>query len=144
MWHSRPPRDPPPPFMANTILNFHFDYWNPSLTYWLGFLRGFICFKFIRHQCLLNFVHLFLIKNQPITETFSPVTNSVCTFSMCTFCVWCFQREKGDNCSSSFPIFVLTVNSFKIYSSRPMNVMAKKRIKGERQESLKKFFLGIW
>ena len=21
----------PPPFMANTILNFHFDYWNPSL-----------------------------------------------------------------------------------------------------------------
>ena len=31
MWHSRPPRDPPP-FMAKTILNFHFDYWNPSLT----------------------------------------------------------------------------------------------------------------
>ena len=30
MWHSRPPRDPPP-FMANTILNFHFDYLNPSL-----------------------------------------------------------------------------------------------------------------
>ena len=27
MWHSRPP-----PFMANTILNFHFDYWNTSLT----------------------------------------------------------------------------------------------------------------
>ena len=27
----RPPRDPFPPFMANTILNFHFDYWNPSL-----------------------------------------------------------------------------------------------------------------
>ena len=23
----------PPPFMAKTILNFHFDYWNPSLTY---------------------------------------------------------------------------------------------------------------
>ena len=23
----------PPPFMANTILNFHFDYWHPSLTY---------------------------------------------------------------------------------------------------------------
>ena len=21
----------PPPFMAKTILNFHFDYWNPSL-----------------------------------------------------------------------------------------------------------------
>ena len=27
--HSRPP-----PFMANTILNFHFDYWNTSLS-WL-------------------------------------------------------------------------------------------------------------
>ena len=26
--HSRPPRDPPP-FMAKTILNFHFDYWTP-------------------------------------------------------------------------------------------------------------------
>ena len=30
MWHLRPPRDPPP-FMANAILNFHFDYWHPSL-----------------------------------------------------------------------------------------------------------------
>ena len=30
MWHSRPPRDSPP-FMANTILNFHFDYPHPSL-----------------------------------------------------------------------------------------------------------------
>ena len=33
MWHSRPPRTPPP-FMANTILNFHFDYWNPSLRWY--------------------------------------------------------------------------------------------------------------
>ena len=32
MWHSRPPRDPPP-FMANAILNFHFDFLNTSLTY---------------------------------------------------------------------------------------------------------------
>ena len=31
MWHSRPPRDPPP-FMANAILNFHFDYLTASLT----------------------------------------------------------------------------------------------------------------
>ena len=31
MWHSRPPRDPPPSFMANAILNFHFDFLNPSL-----------------------------------------------------------------------------------------------------------------
>ena len=30
MLHSRPPRDPPP-FMANAILNFHFDYLTPSL-----------------------------------------------------------------------------------------------------------------
>ena len=30
MWHSRPPRDPPP-FMANAILNFHFDFLTPSL-----------------------------------------------------------------------------------------------------------------
>ena len=32
MWHSRPPRAPSPPFMANAILNFHFDYLHPSLT----------------------------------------------------------------------------------------------------------------
>ena len=32
MWHSRPPRDPPP-FLANTILNFHFDYLHTSLRY---------------------------------------------------------------------------------------------------------------
>ena len=24
-------RETPSPFMANAILNFHFDYWNPSL-----------------------------------------------------------------------------------------------------------------
>ena len=30
MWHPRPPRDPLP-FMANTILNFHFNYPQPSL-----------------------------------------------------------------------------------------------------------------
>ena len=28
MWHSRPP-----PFMANAILNFHFDFLNTSLTF---------------------------------------------------------------------------------------------------------------
>ena len=28
MWNSRPR---PPPFMEKTILNFHFDYLNPSL-----------------------------------------------------------------------------------------------------------------
>ena len=30
MWQLRPPRDPLP-FMANAILNFHFDYWHTSL-----------------------------------------------------------------------------------------------------------------
>ena len=30
-WQTRPPRDPPP-FMANAILNFHFDFLNPSLS----------------------------------------------------------------------------------------------------------------
>ena len=29
MWHSRPPPDPP--VMANAILNFHFNFLNPSL-----------------------------------------------------------------------------------------------------------------
>ena len=37
MWHSRSPRDPPP-FLANAILNFHFDYLNPSLTPSVGVL----------------------------------------------------------------------------------------------------------
>ena len=37
MWHSRPPQDPPP-FMANAILNFHFDFLTTSLrvTDWDG------------------------------------------------------------------------------------------------------------
>ena len=29
---TRAPLETPPPFMANTILNFHFDYPHPSLT----------------------------------------------------------------------------------------------------------------
>ena len=28
-----------PPFMANTILNFHFDYWHPSLRLRVGWGR---------------------------------------------------------------------------------------------------------
>ena len=31
MWHSRPVSTPPP-FMANAILNFHFDFLNTSLS----------------------------------------------------------------------------------------------------------------
>ena len=50
MWHSRPPRDPHPPFMANTILNFHFDYLHPSLSLKKGFflynmLKGGVFYK---------------------------------------------------------------------------------------------------
>ena len=32
------PSRPPPPFMANAILNFHFDFLNPSLICALGHL----------------------------------------------------------------------------------------------------------
>ena len=35
MWHSRPVSTPPP-FMANAILNFHFDYWHTSLIWFEG------------------------------------------------------------------------------------------------------------
>ena len=43
MWHSRPPRDPPPPSMANAILNFHFDFLHTSLT--------ISCFEGKEHDC---------------------------------------------------------------------------------------------
>ena len=39
MWHSRPPRDPPP-FMAKAILNFHFDFLTTSLRAYLPARRG--------------------------------------------------------------------------------------------------------
>ena len=32
------PSRPPPPFMAKAILNFHFDYLTPSLTYFICFI----------------------------------------------------------------------------------------------------------
>ena len=48
MWHSRPPRDHPP-FMANAILNFHFDYWPTSLTTFLRLLTS-------THCCLADYV----------------------------------------------------------------------------------------
>ena len=35
MANETPSRPPPPPFMANTILNFHFDYLHPSLSEWV-------------------------------------------------------------------------------------------------------------
>ena len=51
MWHSRPPRDPPP-FMANAIINFHFDFPHTSLisgnhasafhTIWPSYLLAYI------------------------------------------------------------------------------------------------------
>ena len=40
MWHSRPVSTPPP-FMANAILNFHFDFLNPSLISLSGELVDF-------------------------------------------------------------------------------------------------------
>ena len=66
MWHSRPPRDPPPPFMANAILNFHFDYLTPSLNLFRQTYRTQVCtwndlylhenvkvFTIADHHCLL-------------------------------------------------------------------------------------------
>ena len=44
MWHSRPPL----PFMANTILNFHFDYRHPSLI-WFTSTPMFCVKKFFKH-----------------------------------------------------------------------------------------------
>ena len=42
------PSKPPSPFMANAILNFHFDYVTPSLI-----LKADIC-AFCLHQKLMN------------------------------------------------------------------------------------------
>ena len=52
MWHSRPPRDPPP-FMANAILNFHFDFLTTSL-------RHYMLNKLTDNQMLLDQVMLLL------------------------------------------------------------------------------------
>ena len=58
MWHSRPPRDPPP-FMAKTILNFHLDYLKASLithTIYLSIctLPNNLCLKKV-HQKVFKF-----------------------------------------------------------------------------------------
>ena len=52
MWHSRPPQDPPP-FMANAILNFHFDYLNPSLSV-VAARAVFSCVAQIRYWVTYN------------------------------------------------------------------------------------------
>ena len=52
--HETPSR--PPPFLANTILNFHFDYWNPSLIIFLAIL------------ILLNSVLIFFVSLSSSTE----------------------------------------------------------------------------
>ena len=50
-WQTRPPRDPPTPFMANAILNFHFDYPHPSLS------RNLVKVKLQRFRILLKRVY---------------------------------------------------------------------------------------
>ena len=56
MWHSRPP-----PFMANAILNFHFDYWHTSL---MCVLTSHFLFVIIWVICVLIFLFLFVSTNQ--------------------------------------------------------------------------------
>ena len=50
MWHSRP-LETPPLFMANAILNFHFDFLNPSLRVyddrWHAFPDLRSCFMYV-------------------------------------------------------------------------------------------------
>ena len=58
MWHSRPPRDPPP-FMAKTILNFHFDYWNPSLNLTIcTFVLNSLKIQISHRASVLSLVHI--------------------------------------------------------------------------------------
>ena len=68
MWHSRPPRDPPP-FMANAILNFYFDYLTPSLSKerWDHILKNYrrlgrFSFRLWVKYLLLNFVFMLKAK----------------------------------------------------------------------------------
>ena len=49
MWHSRPPRDPPP-FMANAILNFHFDFLTPSLSSFRSFKLQLVLMLFWKRK----------------------------------------------------------------------------------------------
>ena len=60
MWPSKPPRDLPPPFMANAILNFHFDFLTPSLRWAARTIFSIIdplmtfCKSFLVLQCNYN------------------------------------------------------------------------------------------
>ena len=56
MWHSRPPRDPPP-FMANAILNFHFDYLTPSLMHNLLTPVYSLCTMYMHHLLTPSHLH---------------------------------------------------------------------------------------
>ena len=68
MWHSRPPRDPPP-FMANTILNFHFDYLNTSLTFSASLLTKDSCWLKLLRRSLETFDDFFTAfhKGRPLS-----------------------------------------------------------------------------
>ena len=49
----------PPPFMANAILNFHFDYWHPSLSWFhscLNLLSEGMKDRILRHQLSMGFL----------------------------------------------------------------------------------------
>ena len=59
MWHSRPPRDPPP-FMANAILNFHFDFPHPSLIKSLLFQA---LYEFV-YRAISDYVDLYRNKDE--------------------------------------------------------------------------------
>ena len=76
MWHSRPP----PPFMANTILNFHFDYLHPSLSssIWKRTLLNdplvqIILCRYTRpYQFTLNFASLLQLLQREGCKKFPP------------------------------------------------------------------------
>ena len=61
MWHLRPPRDPPPPFMANAILNFHFDFLTPSLRFFNQPAPNLETSSILHKTCSsINYMSLFL------------------------------------------------------------------------------------
>ena len=49
----------PPPFMAKTILNFHFDYWNPSLNLTIcTFVLNSLKIQISHRASVLSLVHI--------------------------------------------------------------------------------------
>ena len=77
MWHSWPPRDPPP-FRANAILNFHFDYWHTSLTWALYRIPP-------ENFWILDD----LFRDTPLDHIWRTHILAKNTVSGCIWCVWC-------------------------------------------------------